>query len=254
MESTSSNIAFIVVSCDKYADLWDPFFHSLRKNWPDCPYSVYLVTNHKDYDAPGVKVIKVGDDLSYSDNLEAAISQINEPWAILWLEDIFIARPVNTRRLQDIIAQAQAIPVGYLKLSTDLPLSYDGVPGQEIGPLPKGIRYRSAIGLSLYKIETLKKLLIPGASAWDLDKSTLSNELDEPFYALTSKAARRPPIPIINTVIKGRWHRSAIPYLKKEGFAHLIKDRKRLGIGGSLYISLFLLHNCALRALKKHWI
>lgn len=247
----------MVVSCDKYADLWDPFFHSLRKNWPDCPYAVYLVTNHKDYNAPGVTVIKVGDDLSYSDNLEAAISQITEPWTILWLEDIFIAKPVDTHRLQDIIAQAQALPVGYLKLSTDLPLSYDGAPGQEIGPLPKGIRYRSAIGLSLYNVETLKKLLIPGASAWDLDKSTLSNDLDEAFYALTSKAARRPPIPILNAVIKGRWQRPAISFLRNEGFAHLIKNRERLGLwgtGGSLYNSLFLLHNRIFRALGKHWI
>lgn len=244
-------VAFMVVSCDRYADLWDPFFHSLRKYWPDCPYPVYLVTNYKSYDAPGVTVIKVGDDQSYSDNLSAAIKEISEPWVILWLEDIFISAPVDTKRFEGIIAQACAIPVGYLKVSPDLPLSY--AKGQEIGPIPKGVRYRSAIGLSLYKVETLKKLLIPGASAWDLDQSTMSNELDDPFYALTSKEVRNPPITFINAVIKGKWNWPVIPFLKKEGFSRLIKDRSRLSAKGYLYIKFFLLHNFIFRTLKRHW-
>nr|WP_294810988.1 hypothetical protein [uncultured Sphingomonas sp.] len=253
MKSDSDSVAFMVVSCDKYADLWDPFFHCLRKYWPDCPYSIYLLTNHKSYDAEGVTVVNIGDDRSYSDNLRAALSQISEPWVILWLEDVFISEPVDTRRLQAMIEEAQSVPVGYLKLSPDLPLSYDNSSGQGIGPLPKGVRYRSAIGLSLYNVETLRKLLTPDASAWDLDKSTISNELEEPFYALTGKAARRPPIVWVNGVIKGQWNWPAITLLKKEGFSQLLEGRSRLGIAGFLYIQAFLLHNFTFRVLKKHW-
>jgi hypothetical protein len=253
MKFAADSVAFLVVSCDKYADLWDPFFHCLRKYWPDCPYQVYLLTNHESYVAPDVTVVKVGDDRSYSDNLRLAISQISEPWVILWLEDVFISERVDTPRLQAMIAEAQSIPVGYLKLSPDLPLSYDNSAERGIGPIPKGVRYRSAVGLSLYKVETLEKLLTPNASAWELDTSTVSNDLEEPFYALTSKAARRPPIQWVNGVIKGRWNRPGIALLKKEGFSQLLKGRSRLGIGGSLYIQLFNLHNSVFRALKKHW-
>lgn len=251
--SASEPVAFMIVSCDRYADLWDPFFSSLRKYWPDCPYPLYLLTNHKSYDAPGVTVVKVGDDRSYSDNLEAAVSQIDEPWIILWLEDIFISAPVDTHRFQAMIAEAQSIPVGYLKLSPDLPLSYDDNSSQGIGPIPKGVRYRSAIGLSLYKVSTLKKLLIPNADAWELDRSTVSNDLGEPFYALTGKTARRPPVAFINTVIKGRWNWPAIPFLKREGFAHLIKGRERLSLKGYLYIRAYELRSLGFRMLKKHW-
>lgn len=253
MNSTSGSVAFVVVSCDKYADLWDPFFHCFRKYWPDCPYPVYLLTNDKDYDAPNVTVVKVGDDRSYSDNLQAGIAQISEPWLILWLEDVFISQRVDTRRLQAMVVEAQSIPVGYLKLSPDLPLSYDGDSAQGIGPLPKGVRYRSAVGLSLYHVDTLKKLLVPGANAWELDTSTISNELDEPFYALTSKAARRPPIAWVNGVIKGRWNWPAVRFLKKEGFSQLLEGRSCLGLRGHLYIQAFLLHNFLFRTLRKHW-
>lgn len=254
MESTPANaVAFMVVSCDKYSDLWDPFFHCLRKYWPDCPYSVYLLTNHKSYDAPGVTVLNIGDDQSYSDNLRTGISQISEPWLIMFVEDAFIGERVDTRRFQSIIADAQSIPVGYLKITPDLPLSYEYEPGREIGPIPKGVRYRSAVGMALYKVETLEKLLTPGASAWDLDTSTISNEMDEPFYALTSQAARRPLMKWVHGVIKGRWTWEAIPFLKKEGFGDRLKGRERVGIKSILYVKLFKLHNFAFRAMKKHW-
>jgi len=254
MEFSPANaVAFMVVSCDKYSDLWDPFFHCLRKYWPDCPYSVYLLTNHKSYDAPGVTVVNIGDDQSYSDNLRAGMSQISEPWVILWLEDVFISERVDTRRFKAIIQEAQSIPVGYLKISPDLPISYDDRQGQEIGPIPKGVRYRSAIGLSLYHVETLDKLLLPNASAWDLDTCTMSNSIDEAFYALTSTAARRPPIAWTHGVIKGRWYWSAIPFLKEEGFGDILKGRDRLGIKAYLYVKIFKLHNFVFRTLKKHW-
>ena len=246
-------VAFMVVSCDKYSDLWDPFFHAFRKYWPDCPYRVYLLTNHKDYDAPGVTVLKIGDDRSYADNLRVGMAQISEPWVILFLEDVFLSEPVDTRRFQSIIAEAQSIPVGYLKISPDLPLSYENGAGREIGPIPKGVRYRSAIGLSLYKAETLDKLLTPGASAWDLDTSTISNDLDEPFYALTSRATKNPPLHWVHGVIKGSWYWEAIPFLKKEGFADLLKGRPKLAIKPFLYVKAFKLYHSVFRALKKHW-
>jgi hypothetical protein len=225
----------------------------MREYWSDCPYPVYLITNHKTYREPGVRVVNVGDDRSYSDNLRSALAHIEEPWVILWLEDVFISKPVDTKRLSAIIAKAQSVPVGYLKLSPDLPLSYEDYQGGEIGPIPKGVRYRSAVGLSLYHVETLKKLLIPNASAWDLDVSTISNQLEEPFYALTKKGARRPPIVWVNGVIKGRWNWPTIAFLKKEGFSESLKRRGRLGILGYVYIRLFMLHNLLFRTFRKYW-
>lgn len=249
----SDEVAFVVVSCDKYSDLWDPFFHCLRKFWPDCPYRVYLVTNHKHYGADDVTTVRVGDDRSYSDNLRVAVDQVAEPWMILWLEDVLFSKPVDTRRVQRIIAKAQAIPVGYLKLSPDLPLSYDDDHGEEIGPIPRGVRYRSAVGLSFYQASTLDQLLTPGASAWDLDTSTISDELPQPFYALTRRTAKHPPFVWQHAVIKGRWCWPVIDFLAREGFSDLIGHRKKLGLRSLLYLKLFKLHNAIYRTLKLHW-
>jgi hypothetical protein len=250
--SSSNDVAFMVVSCDKYSDLWDPFFHCLYKYWPDCPYKIYLLSNHQKYVKFSVTTLNIGDDRSYADNLRAGIAQIKEPWVILFVEDALIAKPVDTERFQSVIADAQSIPVGYLKITPDLPLCYDIRPNSQIGPVPKGVRYRSAIGMALYKVETLNKLLTPGASAWELDKSTISDDMEELFFALTSKAARRPLLSLVHGVIKGKWYWSAIPFLKREGFKHVLKGRDRLSTGSFLYVQVFQLYVGLLRLLKRH--
>lgn len=249
---SAKDIAFVIVSCDRYSDLWEPFFYFFEKYWPDCPYKVYLISNHKAVDRDWVTTIKVGDDRSYSDNLRQAIDMLDQEWVILWLEDVFFRAPVDTARFTRIIDEARSIPVGYLKLSPQLPLSYE--PKGAIGPLPKGIRYRSGIGVSLYRVETLKKLLIPGASAWDLDTSTLSNDLDEPFYALTSREARKPLMDWEHGVIKGQWCWPAIALLKRHGFEHVLAGRQKLDARSVIYAKLFLAHNWLFRTFKKHWI
>jgi len=43
----NGKIAVLVVSCDKYADLWPPFFQLFLRFWPECPFSVYLISNQK---------------------------------------------------------------------------------------------------------------------------------------------------------------------------------------------------------------
>jgi hypothetical protein len=93
-----------------------------------------------------------------------------------------------------MIRAAQRRGAGYLKLSPDMPLSYEPASPDEVGPVPKGVRYRAAIGASFYYRSTLLRLLTPGASAWDLDKSDVCNDLPEEFLAMS---ARRSPPPWI---------------------------------------------------------
>lgn len=250
---TSSDTAFIVVSCDKYSDLWSPFFKSFNKYWPDCPFDTYLVSNHQDFSAPELSVLKIGDDKSYSDNLRLALNQIEHKWVILWLDDVFISEKVDNSRLLGILAYAKNADAGYLKLAADMPMAYKPDAGQEIGCLPKGIKYRSAIGVTFYKKETLLKLLTPNSSAWELDRSSIADQLSEPFYALTPEASKNPPIRYAHLLIKGRWILEALPFLRKEGFYELRKSRKIQSVWVYLYAKVYLSRLYFLRLLKIYW-
>jgi len=40
-----ANCSILIPSCDKYSDLWRPFFTLFWRHWPDCPFPVYLGSN-----------------------------------------------------------------------------------------------------------------------------------------------------------------------------------------------------------------
>jgi hypothetical protein len=253
MSFDANRLAMLVVSCDRYSDLWEPCFRLLDKYWPERTFDVYLMSNFLDFEWPGVKVIKVGDDVAYADNLRTAIAHIPERWLLLWLEDLLLCSPVDNRRVMSIIGAAQRRGAGYLKVSPDMPLSYDAGSTDEVGPVPKGVRYRSAIGASFYDRATLLRLLTPGASAWDLDKSEISNDLPEEFLALTVDSAKKPPIPHLNAVIKGRWTRGTKTFLGSEGLDKYLDRRRSESVASMLYRKLFVLRLAVLRALRVHW-
>jgi hypothetical protein len=249
----ANGVAMLVVSCDRYADMWEPCFRLLDKYWPDRGFNVYLMTNFLDFERPGVTVIRVGEDVAYADNLRKAVAQIPEEWILLWLEDLLLCTPVDNGRVMSIIGAAQRRKAGYLKLSSDMPLSYDAATTEEVGPLPKGVRYRAAIGASLYHRSTLLRLLTPGASAWDLDRSTVCDDLPEEFLALTVESAKRPPVPYVNSLIKGRWLFGATPFLRSEGLGAHIQHRRRESIRSLAYRKLFVWRLALLRSFRMHW-
>ena len=100
-----SKIAFVVVSCDKYKDMWDPFFYYLSKNWPDINMNIYLVTNKIKYHCDNVNVttILTGEDISYSDNLKLALKSIKEENIFLWIEDLFLHKRINKENFENLL-------------------------------------------------------------------------------------------------------------------------------------------------------
>jgi len=66
------------------------FFHFFWKHWPDCPFDVYLGTNHKDFSDPRVRLVKVGEDISWADNMINMLTTINSHYVLLFLDDYFI--------------------------------------------------------------------------------------------------------------------------------------------------------------------
>ena len=252
--SYSKEIAFIVSSCDKYYFLWDPFFKSLKKYWPDCPFNLYLITNLQEYNNAKVKTLKIGEDKSFSDNLIKAISMVEENKFILWFEDVFFSGKVLTNEFLELLYNAEKNNCDYLKLSNDMPLSYESSKLTEFtGELPKNIKYRSALGLAFYKRNVLKDLLIPGLNAWELDKSNLSNNLPYKFCALNLKGLNLNYIPYEHLLIKGKWNRSAIKFLKKEGFSNLLDYLENQSIFSNFYIKVYKFRLLILRIFRIYW-
>lgn len=253
--SHDNDVSLLVVSCDAYQDLWHPYFHCLFKYWPDCPYPIFLGSNSLAYPDSRIKSIQIGPDLDYSSNLLAMLDRIETPWLILWIEDLLLTSPINTARLLNLIAIAQSHHVGYLKLAAVTPWAFTDDKTQEMGPVPKGIKYRATIGLALWNKNVLIRLLRSGESAWEFERnaSTRSNSFVESFYCLSANVSSNPPIQYVNAVRKGRWILGTLSFLTKEGFGDCILNRPKQSFWSYLYERMYVLRLDLYRRMGKYW-
>ena len=116
MIKTNDLMSILVLSCDKYRDLWDDFFTLLEKYWPDCNFKKYLATDTVEYTRPGVHVIHFGHEKNWTKCARIAVEQIDTPFISLFLEDAFICREINNRIINEDVSFANVNQVDFLTL------------------------------------------------------------------------------------------------------------------------------------------
>jgi hypothetical protein len=196
----------LVVSCDRYADLWKPFFEIFHLRWPDCPFPMYLGTNHATYDDPRVTTIHVGEDRDWSTNVRTMLDALGSEHVIFFLEDFLLLHDVDSRAIEALVDVARNERLGCLRLVGEMPLAFDPtrpVPGYaNLGELAPRQINRVTAQVAIWNVETLRNLLIPGANAWEFEivGSALSRRFPDRFWGVYKS-----PIWYEQSVEKGKW-------------------------------------------------
>ena len=220
-----NQLAVLVLSCDKYSDIWDPFFNMFFKYWSDCKYPIYLCSDTLEYAHPQVKSITPGKSLDWSSQLKWALEQIPEASILLLLEDYILLKPVRNERIEYYFNIFKKTNAGYLRL-IPYPLPNAPLPDYPgIGVLNPGTPYRNNTQAAIWKKETLSSLLIPTESAWDFElKGThRSDKLSEPFLSVEKDGfppqnGNYPYSYFCTAVVRGQWVRKAVKLIRKNGF------------------------------------
>lgn len=225
MAITNKECAIFVSSCDAFKDVWQAFFTLFFRYWPDCPFSVYLISNYKIYHDSRVKTIAVGEDKKWATNLRTAMKKYWYPYIIYLQEDYLFKSSVNTKRiissLFDIKKEKAACIRLYPAPGPDRPHKQH----KDLGLVDKSARYRFSTQATLWNSEILYNLLKDGESGWDMELGNgqdRSDAVEEPFLSITrSRILQRNNNPAINyfctAIKKGRWYYDAIKLCDKEG-------------------------------------
>lgn len=221
----------LVISCDKYSDLWEPFFSIFWKQWPDCPARVFLGTNHKTYADSRVTSIPVGDDISWTSGVQKMLDHIDSEYVIIFLEDFLINHPVDNGELIRMVQIAKEKQLGCLRLVAHLPLAlFPTEPIAEfpgLGVIKAGEPYRVTAQVAIWRIATLRKLLVPGLSAWEFEDlgAQISSEFTDLFWG-TYKSV----IVYEQCVEKGRWKPEGLEICKQAGIQIDFKSRQAFSL------------------------
>ncbi len=223
-----SNCGVLILSCDKYADLWKPFFLFFDKYWKDCRFNVYLGTNRKSFEHKNVKQIFSNRETTWSDELEVILKQIPEEYIVIMLEDYFIYKNVDSEEIKSLIRIMEEKNSAFLRLGA-FPLKYDALwpnealPGHpKIGVIEKGAKYRLNLQTAIWKKDILLKLLSKDESPWEfeIEGSKRSDTFSNSFLCMIGEPSKNyvhGPITYYCTALShGKWMRGALKLCRKE--------------------------------------
>ena len=160
----SEDLAILVLSCDKYCDLWNDFFNLKEKYWPDCPYPCYLATDTVDYQREGVQLIRFGNIRTWSICAKKAIEKIKEPYIALFLEDAFIYKTIDSSIIADDLQFVIDKKADFLTL--------------ERNRMQKSLTAKDQLAPHIWRIDRHRKYGIDTSAAiWE--KGFLMNELEK---------------------------------------------------------------------------
>lgn len=217
----NNNVAILISSYDGFSELWHPLEESYNKYWPDNPYTVYIATNHLSPDLKTFKVLKIGNEKSWSDNIIKCLDRIEEDYVILSHVDLFLCKKIDTDLVRHFVNETIKNNWDYLRLHPSP--KPEEIVSDKIGRILPDSRYRASTVFPIFKKSTFLDLLDENESAWqfEINASIRSNKYPN-FYS-----SRVPVTPYLNAIVKGKWVRSAYYTLKKEG---MISDPGRYPI------------------------
>jgi hypothetical protein len=210
----SKDFAIFIVSCDKYADLWEPFFTCFWRQWPDCTYPVYLLTNNRVYSGKfrkKVKTLKTGDDRDWSTSAKKGLEHIPQKYIFMWNEDLFLSKKVDSVLFAQYFAQIKALKGKHIHYMCKPPtdrFSSDG----SLGIYDRGMPYRSIV-MGFWDKQYLSQLLLAGETPWSFEiMGSYRTSYDDGFYCATT-----PVLTFAHMVEKGRWLAAGVRYCKQAG-------------------------------------
>ena len=227
--------AIVISSCDLYKDCWLPIIHSFQKYWPDCPFPLYIISNHESLDEKGINFIKVGKHMGFGSNMKKALQVIEEDYVILFLEDFFLKESVDNKIVISHLEHCIKESIDYLKIDYHDIIYRDELRlGTSIYCAnPLDIKYSLNAAIAIWRREALQSLCVEGFSAWDFERKGINyinkNKLricSETIFSTSFDNNTIKKISGPGAVSKGRWTLEGITFLKENGFSFLIPGRK----------------------------
>jgi hypothetical protein len=219
-----SEATVLINSFDAYAECWEPVSHGIRKYWPDCPFPVILMTEERDFDYPGVRVLKVGRDAVWSNRMIIAVRSITTPFVVYFQEDYWLNERVDNARILHYLTLMGSERLDYLRLlskpAPDLPFE----PDLRLGVLADDAPYRTSAQIAIWRRDVLLDLLVPGESVWEfeLKGSPRSRKYGRSFVSIKRDHGDdyANGIRYVCTAVNGgKWSRMARPYAEAEGLS-----------------------------------
>lgn len=233
MMDYKDKMAMLVLSCDKYCDVWDDFFNLKERFWPECEYQWYIVTESKDYQRERVSTIKCGSELNWAGRFRKAVKECNTPYIGLYLEDYFIQSPIDNVRIKGFVELMEREHVSFLNLGNVFHHILRQPNPEYFAPhlmyIPQHLRYGIDTAAAIWdKDYLLEKLGEGDYSAWKFEADRCAEAASEKglgglILCDDQLSFNVSEVPVI---IQGQIYPEAIKFFKEKVGYEIQSDRK----------------------------
>ncbi len=237
MMGETDDIAVLILSCDKYSDIWPVFYSFFFKYWGDCPFKIYNASNYQSFSHSRVTNIHSGMVSDWSTETKAILGQIKEKYVIVILDDYLIYQSVDMPTLLNSLQLMKRYDALFLKLFC-FPASHSSLWASDkleeapfMGKIRNGQEYRINLQVGAWNKEIMMDILKPGESPWqfELEGSKRSDKIPNPCLCITEDPEKDhvhgPITYLCSALSKGIWMRDALELCEKEGIPVNIGNR-----------------------------
>lgn len=204
----------LVLSCDKNEDLFYPFHHCIEKYYPNHPKIIYATERIQN---PYYKTICKDYPLEqWTKRIRETLREIPDNEILLMMDDIFIRRPVDTKRIDYARANLKGnIAMFNFEKVFNQEDKESGLDGWKIRQ--KGSDYELSIMCGLWNKEKLIHILEKDSDPWSVeynqDTKGYDYYINSGDYIIDWGYKTFKPV----GVVKGKWAREIVDFFKKEG-------------------------------------
>lgn len=208
--------SLLILSCDKYSDLWSACLTLHGRYWRDCPFPIRLASETLPVETrtlPGVRPILTGR-VPWSDGLLGALAEIDSEYVLLMLDDFFLHSQVDTDRVLSLLAEVDAASAAYLRLVPEPRPRGSVLPGGRVAVHDAQDGYRTSLQAAFWRKSSLNQLLVLGESPWQFEHEGSRRSASTSGVFLSSL---RHELPYVDVLERGRWLPRGLTLCKREG-------------------------------------
>ena len=236
-----NKITYLILSCDKFSDLWDANLKMLRSNWPDRTFETFIVTDKEtDRTFPDANIIAAGSNLEWSDRLKYALQYVKTDYLFLTLDDYFLVEKVDYKRIEHLVSIMEKDDYSYIRLfKNPKKATGDKVQNEEdLYYINNEVNYSVNLYSGLWSKHFFSYCLKEPRTAWMFEVTLHESAIEYGAHCLVSYSD---DYKILDVVRKGKILRSAARYFKKHpGIYDGNREVQSLSYEVKLFIKTFV--------------
>lgn len=170
----NNQITMLILSCDKFSDLWDGHVQMLERNWPDRDMETFIVTDKETMKRyPGICIINAGETKEWSERLQFALEQVQTPYVFITLDDYFLIKKVNNQNIERLVALMEERKIDYVRLfkrpTKATKEAIDGYP--KLYHVDRAFKYSVNLYSGIWKKDFIYSCVQNPLNAWEFEVS-----------------------------------------------------------------------------------